>query len=292
MPLLLDRRSFLTHSLAVASGSLAIARFSLAQPKPEVHWALLSDTHIAADQSDSYRGFSPHNNLKQALAQVQKTSFDAMLINGDLARAEGKPDDYEVLNGYLEPLTQRMPLAITLGNHDDRKNARSSFAVLNGEAQLIEKKFVTVIDGGAAEFILLDSLMVTNIAAGQLGESQREWLRDYLKKQSGKPVTVIVHHNPDPKDDNGLVDAALLLDIVSPSANVKAVIFGHTHAWQHEQHHGLHLVNIPAVGYNFKDSEPVGWIDASFSAKEGRLKLNALAGNTTRNGEVLTLKWR
>jgi 3',5'-cyclic-AMP phosphodiesterase len=292
MPFVLDRRFFLRRSVAAGVALPLLRRFAFAQPKQEMHLALLSDTHIAADRGDAYRGFSPHQNLKQVLAQVQQTSFDAMLINGDLARAEGKPGDYEALTEYLEPLAQKMPLAITMGNHDDRKNARSSFASLDGEVQPVEKKFVNVIDAGALEFLLLDSLMVTNIAAGQLGESQREWLLGYLKKGGNKPRVVIVHHNPDPADDNGLVDASTLLDILDPAHSVKAVIFGHTHSWRHEERHGLHLVNVPAVGYNFKDSEPVGWTDAFFSDKEARLRLNAIGGNTTRNGEVLVLKWR
>src|SRR3954451_14390196 len=107
MSLLLDRRSFLARSLATTTVLSCASRFSFAQPKPQIRWALLSDTHIAADSGDTYRGFHPHENLKQVLDQVEKTDFDLMLINGDLARLEGKPADYEMVTGYLDPLSSK-----------------------------------------------------------------------------------------------------------------------------------------------------------------------------------------
>jgi 3',5'-cyclic AMP phosphodiesterase CpdA len=269
-----------------------VARYAFAQPKSEVHWAVLSDIHIAADKGDTYRGFHPHENLKTVLEKLRGVNFDAMLVNGDVARLEGKPADYEMVTEYLNPVTEKLPIAITLGNHDDRKNARSAFASVSGEVQPVEKKFVMTIDAGPCEFVLLDSLMVTNIAAGQLGNSQREWLTGYLQANTSKPTIIFVHHNLDPDDDNALTDAAQLLAIVRPATNVKAVIYGHTHAWKHDKQNGIHVVNVPAVAYNFKDSEPIGWTDAYFSAKGARLKLNAIGGNTARNGETLELAWR
>jgi hypothetical protein len=89
-----------------------------------------------------------------------------------------------------------------------------------------------------------------------------------------------------------MVDAARFLDIVRSAKSVKAVIFGHTHAWNHSTQDGLHLVNIPAVAYNFKDSEPVGWTESTFTAKRGTLKLHAIGGNTASDGQTLDLVWR
>lgn len=292
MPLLLDRRAFLTRTLAGAASLSVASRFTVAEAKSSVHWALLSDIHIAADKADSYRGFYPHENLQTVLGQVQSGQFDLMLINGDLARLQGQPADYEMLTGYLEPITAKLPLAITLGNHDDRKNARGAIASISGEVQPVEKKLVTLIDAGPVDFILLDSLMATNIAAGQLGQSQRDWLSAYLREKKTKPAVVFVHHNLDTEDDNALVDASRLLDILRPASRVKAVFFGHTHVWKHEKQGGLHLVNVPAVGYNFKDSEPVGWTAAEFSGSGAKLKLTAIGGNMQSNGQVLDLAWR
>jgi hypothetical protein len=102
----------------------------------------------------------------------------------------------------------------------------------------------------------------------------------------------VVHHNPDPDDDNGLVDSDRLFEIVRPATRIKAILFGHTHAWKHNKQNGVHLVNLPAVGYNFKDSEPVGWTDAQFAASGAKLRLHAIAGNRQSDGQVLDLSWR
>lgn len=290
MPLILDRRSFLKTS-GIAAAATAF-HLRAAATKPEVRWALLSDIHIAADVGDAYRGFHPHENLKRVLQDVQAKPFDSLVVNGDLARLEGKPADYEAVVGYLDPVTQKMPIAMTMGNHDDRKNARSAVASVSGDVQPVQKKFVTTIDSGPVDFLLLDSLMATNVVAGQLGHSQRDWLADYLKTNNRKPAVIFVHHNLDLDDDNALVDAASFLNIVRPARNVKTVLFGHTHAWNHSEQDGLHLVNIPAVGYNFKDSEPVGWTESTFTAKRGILKLHAIGGNTTNDNQTLNLVWR
>ena len=289
MPILIDRRHFLKG--AVSGASLLAARIGMADPKAEVHWALLSDIHIAADAGDTFRGFHPHENFRKVLGEVQSMPFDAMLINGDVARLEGKPADYEAVTGYLAPVTEKLPLAITLGNHDDRKNCRSALSSVAGEVQPVEKKFVLSLDAGPVQFILLDSLLATNVVPGQLGKSQRDWLGTYLNSIS-KPAVIFVHHNPDPDDDGGLVDAARLLQIVTSTKNVKAVLFGHTHAWRYGKQDGVHLINLPAVGYNFKDSEPVGWTEARFTASGAVLKLNAFGGNMKSNGQVLNVSWR
>jgi Icc protein len=292
MPLLCDRRSFLKSALSTAAALPFAARYAYAEPKAEVHWAVLSDIHIAADKGDTYRGFRPHENLKAVLEKLRGLSFDTMIVNGDLARQQGLPADYEMVTEYLNPLAEKFPLGITMGNHDDRKNARSAFTSVAGEVQPVEKKYVITIDGGPCEFVLLDSLLATNVVPGQLGKSQREWLAGYVRANTSKPAILLVHHNLDADDDGALTDAGRLLEIVRPAKNVKAIIYGHTHAWKHDRQDGIHVINVPAVAYNFKDNEPIGWTDAYFSAKGTRLKLNAIGGNMARNGETLELAWR
>ena len=64
MPIIIDRRGFLKASLA----TLAVS--GLRGSDTSAHVALLSDTHIAADQNDSFRGFSPHANLRKVADMV------------------------------------------------------------------------------------------------------------------------------------------------------------------------------------------------------------------------------
>jgi hypothetical protein len=54
----------------------------------------------------------------------------------------------------------------------------------------------------------------------------------------------------------------------------------------------MHLINLPAVGYNFNDGEPVGWVEASFTAEGGDFRLRAIGGNTEQDGKRVSLRWR
>lgn len=286
MPLLLDRRGFLKAGLA----GLTLGK-ALAAPE-SLRIALLSDTHIAADTSDNYRGFSPHTNLKKVVEQVSSQPFDLGLVNGDLARLNGQSADYTAFTGYFDALADKMPCLITLGNHDDRKNARSAIAKRAGDVQSVEQKFVTTLDAGPCNLVMLDSLMATNVSQGQVGRKQREWLASYLDAQTAKPQIVFVHHNPDPDNDGALVDSERLLAILRPRRQVKALFFGHMHVYTTTQQEGLHLVNLPAVGYNFADGNPVGWIDGTFSARSATLQLHAVAGDTTEENKTRNLTFR
>lgn len=289
MPFVIDRRSFLKQ--AVTAASMAGVAELTADPA-NTRVALLSDTHIAADPNDRFRGFFPHQNLRKTVDQVSGSHFDLLVVNGDIARQKGEPEDYAKFTPFIDPLAERMPLVITLGNHDDRKNARSALARRAGDIAPVEQKLVSTIDAGAFQFVMLDSLLVTNVIPGQLGKSQRVWLEDHLQELGAKPVVVFVHHNPNPDDDGALVDADRLLAILKPKRSVKALIFGHTHAYGLDKQDGLHLINLPAVGYNFSDGHPVGWVEGTFSSQGVELKLHVVAGDTKGDGNVARLSWR
>jgi 3',5'-cyclic AMP phosphodiesterase CpdA len=287
MPLTIDRRGFLKTTFStlaltgVQSGADAAA-----------HVALLSDTHISEDPSDAFRGFSPHANLRRVADMVRKAQPELLVINGDLARANGHLADYAALNTFITPLADTMPMVVTMGNHDDRENARKSLAQLSGDRQAVVQKFVSIVDAGPCVFVMLDSLLITGISPGLLGKVQRNWLASYLGEPANKPIIVFVHHNPDGDSDGALLDADRLLSILRPGKSVKALFFGHTHVYSLSKVDGLHLVNLPAVGYNFADGNPVGWVDAIFSKSGVSLTLHAIAGETRNDGKVTKLDWR
>jgi 3',5'-cyclic AMP phosphodiesterase CpdA len=289
MPIVIDRRGFLKQTAAAA------ALWSFTKPlraDAAFRVALLSDTHIAADTKDTYRGFSPHANLRKTLDQVTAGQFGMMLINGDLARLLGKAEDYLAFNTFIDPVAEKIPVVAALGNHDERKNARAALTRRAGETEPVQQKLVTTIDAGDLRFILLDSLLATNVTPGQLGKSQRTWLTEYLEAQSTKLIVVFVHHNPDPDSDNALVDANRLLEILTPRSAVKALVFGHTHVYSLDKVQGMHLINLPAVGFNFADGVPVGWMESAFYKQGLDLKLHAIAGEIKDDGKSVSLSWR
>ena len=286
MPIVLDRRSFLKY--AAGASSLALAR----PDSSAARVALLSDTHIAADKNDTFRGFNPYSNLTTVVGQVGEQHFDLAVVNGDLARLTGEPADYAQFASLMQPVFHATPTLFTMGNHDGREHAQTALTSRSGTPQPVQKKLVTTIDAGPVSLVFLDSLLATNVTPGQLGKAQRGWLANYLDANAGKNLVVFVHHQPDPNDDGALVDAEALLAILRPRRAVKALIFGHTHEYRCDKRDGLHLINLPAVGYNFSDPYPVGWVDATFSAQNITMKLHAISGERRNDGKVTELTWR
>lgn len=137
--------------------------------------------------------------------------------------------------------------------------------------------------------------VVVRFAAGNqlcgwiFGELTETLAGTYLRKIVDKPVIVFVHHTLD-DSDSSLLDADRFLRIVAAQGHVKAVFYGHSHEWKREVREGLHLVNLLAVGYNFADSEPVGWVEAEFSASKTELKLHAFGGTVNADGKEVQLE--
>jgi hypothetical protein len=83
-----------------------------------------------------------------------------------------------------------------------------------------------------------------------------------------------------------------LVDLIKPMTKVKTVVFRHSHACNFSQLHGIHPINVPALGFNFTDREPIGWIDAQLTAEGGEFTVRAIGGNRRLDGYVRRLTWR
>ena len=69
-------------------------------------------------------------------------------------------------------------------------------------------------------------------------------------------------------------------EIVRPHRQVKAIFYGHSHVWELDHRQHLQLINLPAIGYNFRDQDPVGWVDARFHRQGVDLTLHAFGSVT------------
>jgi 3',5'-cyclic AMP phosphodiesterase CpdA len=284
------RRSFIKKSLTLAGMAATVTPIYsyAAAPSEEVHWALLSDTHVAGDTENTYRGFKPYENLKTVVPQVLETSPQGVIINGDVARLTGEKSDYQRINELLDPVAQKMPVHMTMGNHDDRENFYQVFTENTTE---VEDKYVQVIEAAPVRMILLDSLLYVNKVAGLLGKSQRSWLESYLANASPMTTLLFVHHTLGDRDSD-LLDVDRMFAIVQPHSFVKAVFYGHSHQYQYSEREGIHLINLPAIGYNFSDDQPVGWVDAKLTEKGGDFTLWAFGGNRSGDQQTTHLDWR
>ena len=246
---------------------------------------------MPADPKGEYRKFLPWENLKRVVPQVIESRPEGVILNGDAARLTGELGDYKAVKELLAPLAERAPVYISLGNHDDRDNFFKVFDNPSGIRQKISGKHVVVIEGPSLRLILLDSLLYVNKVSGLLGKAQRDWLAGYLANADARPTLIFVHHTLG-DGDGDLLDVERLFQLVRPQRKVKAIIYGHSHKYAFSQDDGMHLINVPAVGYNFSDEEPVGWVEAIVTATGVDMKLRAFGGNRAADGKSRSLTWR
>jgi hypothetical protein len=179
---------------------------------------------------------------------------------------------------------------LQLGNHDNRQNFWKAIPATD---QIVENRHVAIVKTPRANFFLLDSLDVVNQASGLCGPAQLHWLAGALDAHADKPAITMVHHQPDTRPDpGGLVDTQALLDILTPRRQVKAHVFGHTHNWKVTAQDGLHLINLPPVGYVFTKGHPNGWVDLQLEKDRGRLTLHTLDPHHAQAGQQRELTWR
>lgn len=286
------RRKFLT-TFGAATLGLGLRHLTLAEEignSQEFPIALFSDTHIHANPGESYRGFRPYDNLIRTVRGIVATNAQFALLCGDAARLEGRKEDYQSLQGLLAPIKSKMNLEIALGNHDDRENFFSVF----GQSQTVDvlrgKKHVVMIDFAVQRWILLDSLMYVDKAPGHLGKEQRDWLDQILDRDASKPIVLMVHHTLG-DGDGDLLDGDRLLTIAHSHPHVKAIVYGHSHRWNIQREKRLWLINLPAVGYNFEDEQPLGWILANLGSTGMSLKLHAIGGDLKSDQSITDLRW-
>jgi Icc protein len=284
------RRQFLAAAgTAAASVTFARTATSSQAPARPLRLALLSDTHIPANPAERYRGFSPVDNLAKVVPQVVATPVDGALIGGDLARLQGLPEDYARLRELLAPIVDKVPTGLVLGNHDHRTNFRQAFPAAAGTQPPLANKHTSTREAGGLRFVLLDSLLAPDVTPGQLGSAQRAWLGEQLTR-TPTPTIILVHHTLG-GNDGELVDAERLFELLRPHRHVKAIMFGHSHKYEVTERDGLQLINLPAVGYNFVDTEPVGWVDSLWTDEGVDLTLRSIGGNQAANGQTTSVHW-
>ena len=144
-----------------------------------------------------------------------------------------------------------------------------------------------------ANWFVLDSLETTLSTPGLLGQEQLDWLAGALDANPDQPALVLIHHNPGLSGNFGLKDTAALFEIIRPRKQVKAYIFGHTHAWNVGQDEsGIHLINLPPVSYVFTAGLPTGWVHARLERKGMELELRCVDHSHKSHGQIVKLQWR
>ena len=294
----LSRREFLVRTL-VGSAALVLAPELLAASQrrdPNV-WALLSDIHLSADASMVQRGINMTDHFTQATREVLalRKRPAGVIITGDCAFNSGQSVDYEHLARLLQPLRQgQVPVYIAMGNHDNRERFRAVLEAGGAPPRPLADRQVALLPTPRVNWIILDSLEKTLSTPGLLGPEQLDWLARTLDDHPKKPTLILAHHNVGTTAKRSdLKDSEAFLNIIRPRKQVKAYIYGHTHSWHVEQDpSGIHLINLPALGYFFRPEDPSGWVLATLKRRGMRLELRSMDPAHRAHGQVVELKWR
>lgn len=260
-------------------------------------FALLADTHIAAEPAKVHRGVKMSEHFRAVAREIVGLPERAarVFIVGDCAFSAGEVADYAQLSSLLDPLrADGLNLTLALGNHDQRENFWTALESQKAARRPIAQKQVAFIKTKYLNWLVLDSLEKTLQTPGALGDDQLQWVEKTLDANQKMPTVIVVHHNPG--EDNkigGLKDTEALLEILRPRKQVKAWIYGHTHNWKAtEDSSGIHLVNLPPVSYIFREGDPAGWIHATTRPDGMKLELRAIDPGHKAHGQVVDLKWR
>lgn len=294
----ISRRGFLHRTLVAAAG-LAVGPnlFAAEKPVDENFWALFSDPHIAADHLLVHLNVNMTEHLEGVVREVMAlpTRPAGVFVNGDCAYNSGEKGDDAAVADLLKPLrAAQMPVHLTLGNHDNRERFWDALTTQKAANRPLADKQTMMLSTPHVNWFVLDSLEQTLATPGLLGKEQLDWLAKTLDANAAKPALVMVHHNPGLSDNvPGLKDSYALFEVIRPRKQVKAYLFGHTHAWSVMQDDsGLYLVNLPPIAYVFKEGNPSGWVRATLASDGMKLELRCLDTTHKAHGEVKELKWR
>ena len=298
MPLTLqpiNRRDFCRN---VFGGTLAAVLWgnlshTFANEAGRDHWVFLSDTHLPSDSAKGEHSYNPVKNFSEVREAVLKLAHkpQGIVITGDVAYLQGKPEDYRQVAAQFTPYTQNgIPVHIAFGNHDNIDNFYAVFTDLKKEASPVVNKYVTVLETPNVNLFLLDSLYVTG-ASGFMGWEQLSWLRKELNVRKDKPALLFAHHNLD-NSAGALMDREEFWSVVKSAPQVKAYIYGHTHVYRQAVRDNVHLINLPALGWEFQSGQqPLGWSDVEISDKGIQLTLHTVSPDHPNNGDVRTFEW-
>src|SRR5437660_4654064 len=115
----ISRRQFLAQTVAGAGLALGSELFGASKHSDPDFWALLADTHLAADRSHVERGVNMSDNFAKVAAELLASAQRpaGVFITGDCAFNSGEQGDYSILTESLEPIRKaRMPVHLALGN--------------------------------------------------------------------------------------------------------------------------------------------------------------------------------
>ena len=259
--------------------------------------AILNDTHVGGNQPEN-SAIPTHLSETVAYLTGLPRLPVAVVINGDLALNNGRPEDYTHFAKLIAPLRDAcISVYLTMGNHDDRDVFYEVLKTEKPETSVVASKHVGVVPTAKANLFLVNSLKARLMAQGLLGDEQLAWLAKVLDAHADKPALVFAHHNPRLGGDEkhfpgGLEDSEQLWELLVSRRQVKAYVHGHIHHRDFFNHRGIHIINTPATSFvsNPKEST-TGWTRARLTPSGGSFTTHTHLPEHAWNGARADLKW-
>ena len=217
----------LAKILAAAAILLGLAAAAAAQPAaPEkpVRIIFLCDLHVSPETEAAER-------LREAVAQINRTAADAVIVAGDLTN-EGSDDELRYVKSILDLIA--LPTYVIPGNHEDNwsQSACRTFDALWGS-----DRFAFEVRGTLFAGINCGPYM--KMGDGHVKHEDLAWLDSLLMHNPGKRI-VSVNHYPLTDDIDDWEDYADVLVRYRTAAH----LCGHYHTYKRYRSAGIDgLVN-------------------------------------------------
>lgn len=227
-------------------------------PPPLMAIAHFSDPHLLAGDRFLYDAVDAEANLRQALAQLERSGekVSAIVFTGDLADL-GEPDAYRRLRVMVEWTAQRIGTRVVwvMGNHDERDRFQEELfdEAATGRPQ------DRVFDLDGLRVIALDTT-VPGYHHGDITDDQFSWLEGQLSTAAPLGTVLALHHPPIPSP----VDVMAILELrrqdrlaeVLAESDVRLILGGHLHYSTHSVFAGIPVSVASATCYTLDPSGP------------------------------------
>lgn len=190
---------------------------------------VISDIHIVP-QNELCNGIDTFERFDLAIDSINSDHPDAdfCILAGDLAD-KGQIESYLRFNEVRSKL--KIPLYITIGNHDNRDNFKQVF----NDEYSDENGFIqNVINIKNQKIIILDTSDANLVGEGKLCKKRLVWLEKKIKQDTEIPTIIIMHHHVS-KIQSPYIDFIALENpkdfykILKLHSNIRHIIAGHVH---------------------------------------------------------------
>ncbi len=224
----------------------------------------LSDTHIQEPGRSLKTGVVGADALVSSIEKAQRvqSSFDAILISGDLVDSGGEAQYQELLT-VLEHSSIEAPVFLCLGNHDARTPFRRVFSSwLQGSglsdlhSHFLQYTAALFRDNGQTVRMVVMDTLEPGHDEGRLCAERIGWLNAVTKRYPADRLLLVMHHLPFLTgsalfDSMVLQERDALRDCLRGHSNIERVVCGHFHRACVADLSGIPVVVCPSTAHAY-----------------------------------------